>query len=101
MNGSKLTVSWGEGSGNFALFRTLSSEQRSKTIEAMVRRDLVRGETLVAQGDPSDSLFMVLHAALGGAFALEQTFHLDIDQMAELERSPFKVLERLSGKVLA
>jgi hypothetical protein len=43
----------------------------------------------------------VLHAALGGAFALEQTFHLDIDQMAELERSPFKVLERLSGKVLA
>ena len=64
MNGPKLTVSWGEGSGNFALFRTLSSEQRSKTIEAMVRRDLVRGETLVAQGDPSDSLFMVLHGAL-------------------------------------
>ena len=64
MNGPKLTVSWGAGSGNFALFRTLSSEQRSKTIEAMVRRDLVRGEMLVAQGDPSDSLFMVLHGAL-------------------------------------
>lgn len=64
MNGPKLTVSWGEGSENFALFRTLSSEQRAKTIEAMVRRDLVRGETLVAQGDPSDSLFMVLHGAL-------------------------------------
>jgi NTE family protein len=30
----------------------------------MVRRDLVRGEMLVAQGDPSDSLFMVLHGAL-------------------------------------
>ena len=43
----------------------------------------------------------VLHAALGGAFALEQTFHLDIAQMAEPERSPLRVLERLSGKMLA
>jgi hypothetical protein len=43
----------------------------------------------------------VLHAALGGAFALEQTFHLDLDQMAEPGRSPFKVLERLTGKSLA
>ena len=42
----------------------------------------------------------VLHAALGGAFALEQTFHLDLDQMVEPERSPFRVLERLSGKTL-
>jgi hypothetical protein len=43
----------------------------------------------------------VLHAALGGAFALEQTFHLDIAQMAEPERSPLRVLERLTGKALA
>jgi hypothetical protein len=42
----------------------------------------------------------VLHAALGGEFALEQTFHLDVDQMAEPERAPVKVLERLSGKSL-
>jgi hypothetical protein len=42
----------------------------------------------------------VLHAALGGEFALEQTFHLDIDQMAEPERAPIKVLERLSGRNL-
>jgi hypothetical protein len=42
----------------------------------------------------------VLHAALGGEFALEQTFHLDIDQMARPERAPLKVLERLSGKTL-
>jgi 3-deoxy-D-manno-oct-2-ulosonic acid (Kdo) hydroxylase len=42
----------------------------------------------------------VLHAALGGEFALEQTFHLDIDQMAEPERAPVKVLERLSGRNL-
>jgi hypothetical protein len=42
----------------------------------------------------------VLHAALGGEFALEQTFHLDVDQMAEPTRAPVKVLERLSGKSL-
>lgn len=43
----------------------------------------------------------VLHAALGGKFALEQTFHLDVTQMAEPARAPIKVLERLSGRVLA
>ena len=42
----------------------------------------------------------VLHAALGGEFALEQTFHLDVGEMAEPKRAPVKVLERLSGKVL-
>jgi hypothetical protein len=42
----------------------------------------------------------VLHAALGGEFALEQTFHLDVDQMAEPQRAPIRVLERLSGKSL-
>ena len=43
----------------------------------------------------------VLHAALGGEFALEQTFHLDVDQMREPSRAPIRVLERLSGKSLA
>jgi len=42
----------------------------------------------------------VLHAAMGGAFALEQTFHLDVREMNEPERAPVKVLERLSGKTL-
>ena len=49
---------------DFALFRTLSSEQRLKVFGAMVRQDLMRGQMLVAQGEPSDSLFMVLHGAL-------------------------------------
>jgi len=44
---------------------------------------------------------MVLHAALGGEFALEQTFHLDVEEMAKPERAPIRVLERLSGKRLA
>jgi hypothetical protein len=42
----------------------------------------------------------VLHAALGGAFALEQTFHLDIGEMREPSRSPLKVLERMKGRAL-
>ena len=42
----------------------------------------------------------VLHAALGGEFALEQTFHLDVSEMAEPARAPVKVLERLCGKAL-
>ena len=54
---------------------------------------------------PSGSCWLVftdqvLHAALGGEFALEQTFHLDISEMAEPARAPVKVLERLSGRLL-
>lgn len=43
----------------------------------------------------------VLHAALAGEFALEQTFHFDIAAMAAPERAPLRVLERLTGKSLA
>ena len=43
----------------------------------------------------------VLHAALSGHCALEQTFHLPVEAMAQPERSPLKVLERLSGRRLA
>jgi len=44
---------------------------------------------------------MVLHAALGGEFALEQTFHLDVEELAEPERAPIRVLERLGGRSLS
>lgn len=42
----------------------------------------------------------VLHAAMAGQFALEQTFHLDVAAMAEPDRSPLRVLERLKGETL-
>jgi len=42
----------------------------------------------------------VLHAALAGQYALEQTFHLDIDQMVDPSRSPLRVLERITGRAL-
>jgi NTE family protein len=64
MSGPSSTPEWANVSDDFALFRTLSSEQRLKALSAMVRRDLVRGQMLVAQGEPSDSLFIVLHGAL-------------------------------------
>lgn len=43
----------------------------------------------------------VMHAALSGQFVLEQTFHLDIDAMAEPARAPIKVLEKMTGRMLA
>jgi hypothetical protein len=43
----------------------------------------------------------VLHAALAGHCALEQTFHLPVSAMTHPERSPLRVLERLSGRALA
>ena len=64
MSGPSATLGWGNVLDDFALLRTLSSEQRLKTFNAMVRQDLVRGEMLVAQGGPSNALFMVLHGAL-------------------------------------
>ncbi len=42
----------------------------------------------------------VLHAALAGRCALEQTFYLPVAAMADPERSPLRVLERLSGRIL-
>ena len=64
MNAASATFAQASVSEDFALFRTLSSEQRRKAVRAMVRQDLVRGQMLVAQGEPSDALFVVLHGAL-------------------------------------
>ncbi|WP_050385823.1 patatin-like phospholipase family protein [Bradyrhizobium pachyrhizi] len=65
------TFAWGNVSEDFALFRTLSAEQRLIAFGAMTRRDLVRGELLVEQGGASDALFLVLH----GALAVYRTSH--------------------------
>jgi len=43
----------------------------------------------------------VSHAATSGQYQLEQTFLLPVDAMAEPERSPLRVLERLKGRRLA
>lgn len=55
---------------------------------------------------PPDTTWMcftdqVLHAALSGRFALEQTLHLDPAKQKFPERAPVRVLERLTGRALA
>jgi hypothetical protein len=42
----------------------------------------------------------VLHAAMSGRCALEQTFHLPVEGMADPARSPIRVLEKLAGRAL-
>jgi hypothetical protein len=42
----------------------------------------------------------LVHAAIAGRYALEQTFYLPLSAMAEPEASPARILERLTGKKL-
>jgi hypothetical protein len=42
----------------------------------------------------------VVHAAVAGQYALEQTFHLDIASMADPARSPVQELERMTEQQL-
>jgi len=73
MSGSSSVLAWSSALEEFALFRTLSAEQRLTVLNTMVRQDLVRGQMLVAQGGPSDSLFLVLY----GALAVRKTGYLE------------------------
>jgi hypothetical protein len=43
----------------------------------------------------------VVHAAVAGQHALEQTFYLDVDAMTEPTRSPLRTLERMTGRKLS
>jgi hypothetical protein len=43
----------------------------------------------------------VSHAAMGGQYALEQTFLLPVEAMLDPARSPLRVLEKLRGRALA
>jgi hypothetical protein len=42
----------------------------------------------------------VVHAAIAGRFALEQTFYLPLEVMAAPEAAPARVLERVTGRAL-
>ena len=59
------------------------------------RVDLPAGSTWMAFTD------QVSHAASAGQYQLEQTFLLPVDAMREPERSPLRVLERITGRRLA
>ena len=67
--------------------------------------DYQRNSPQVEFGFPAGTSWMcftdqAMHAALAGQFALEQTFHLPIEALAHPERSPLKVLERMTGRAL-
>ncbi|WP_174301129.1 Kdo hydroxylase family protein [Caulobacter sp. S45] len=55
---------------------------------------------------PADSLWVVytdsvMHAALSGQHALEQTYLMPVEAMAEEALSPLRILERMTGRALA
>lgn len=57
------------------------------------------------QGFPPGTAWMVFtdqasHAATQGQYALEHTYHLDVDAMLRPERSPLRVLEAMTGRAL-
>lgn len=62
--------------------------------EPKVRLDFPPGATWIVYTDG------VLHAALSGQHAFEQTFYLPLEGMAEPTRAPIRVLERLMGQPL-
>jgi 3-deoxy-D-manno-oct-2-ulosonic acid (Kdo) hydroxylase len=43
----------------------------------------------------------VLHAAVTGQYALEQTFYVDVKAMADPRRAPIRILERITRRVLS
>jgi 3-deoxy-D-manno-oct-2-ulosonic acid (Kdo) hydroxylase len=43
----------------------------------------------------------VLHAAISGQYALEQTYYVDIEAMADPASSPLRALERMTGRKLS
>ncbi len=88
--------------------------RRSRYDETMLSlHDAAKRDDAFQQTSPQDAISfppgscwlvftdVVLHAALGGEFALEQTFHLDVGQMADPAKAPIKVLERLRGESVA
>jgi hypothetical protein len=72
---------------------------------AKLDADYQRDAPQIAFAFPAGTSWMcftdqAMHAALSGQFALEQTFHLPLAALAHPERSPLKVLERMTGRTL-
>lgn len=75
--------------------------------DAMKRDDGYQRDGVVEEIDfPAGATWIVFtdqrpHAALAGRYALEQTFHLEVNKMKHPERSPLRVLEGLADRRLA
>jgi hypothetical protein len=70
-------------------------------LDADYQRDAPRREVAFPPGTVwiayTDAL---VHAAIAGRYALEQTFHLPLSAMAVPEAAPARILERLTGRKL-
>ena len=79
----------------------LGLHDRAK-LDLAYQRTAPRRDLTLAAGSSwivfTDSL---VHAALAGRFALEQTFYLPVAAMETPARSPLKILERMVGRALA
>ncbi|MBS0299968.1 MAG: Kdo hydroxylase family protein [Proteobacteria bacterium] len=79
-----------------AALRTLG--MRDKEYQASAPRKLMEfpaGSSWIAITD------LVLHGAISGQHSLDQTFYLPVEAMNDPSRSPLRILERLTGEVLA
>ena len=70
-------------------------------LDATYQREALRRDLAFAPGDAwivfTDQ---VVHAAIRGRYALEQTFYLPVSAMESPDTSPLRILERLSGRRL-
>ncbi len=57
--------------------------------------DFLPGTTWICFSD------QVMHAAMSGQFLFEQTYRLPLARIADVDASPLRTLERLTGRVLA
>lgn len=70
------------------------ADERYQRDVPQVELDFPPGSTWVVFTD------QVLHAAMSGQYLFEQTFHMPVSAQRWPERSPLKILERLSGRTL-
>ncbi len=102
--------------GSAALLRGLgiTKGRRSEYDHIMLQlHDKLKADTYYQQHAPQQALALaanstwivfsdqVLHAAMGGQYMLEQTFHLPIAALQEPATAPLRVLEKLRGRSLA
>lgn len=91
----------------------ITKRERTPYDQLMLQlHDLVKADMHYQQNAPQQSVdFMpgttwivysdqVLHAAMGGQYMMEQTFHLPPKALYQPETSPIKVLEAITGKSL-
>ena len=72
----------------------MKADVRFQTTSPQMTFDFPPGATWLAFTDE------VSHAAMAGQYQFEQTFLIPVDAMAQPERSPLRILERIKGRPL-